>query len=78
MYSSPDGDDNKSVIVFRDEIPGLLDDERFISAFNAWHSFKLYGQLPFSGGYREQPCQWCDAVKMFEGIYNEHLEMERH
>jgi len=76
LYTSPDGDDDKAIIIFRDTIPELLNDELFISMFNAWHGFKLFG-LPFAGGYREQPCQWVDAVKMCEGIYNEHLERER-
>ncbi len=77
MYASPDGDDSKSVIVFRDEIPKLLNDEYFLSAFTAWHDFKVFGRLAYDGGYRDQPCQWCDAVKLFESIYNQHIEQRR-
>lgn len=77
LYASPDGDDNKAVIIWRDEIPELLDNEYFISVFEAWHGFKLYDTLPFIGGYRDQPCQWCDSIRLLEGMYNEHLEQER-
>ena len=73
---APDGDEKKAIVIVRDQIPDLLDDEYFVSVFTAWHRHKLFG-LPYEGGYMDQPCQWSDAVLLCEGMYNEHLERER-
>ena len=59
------------IAVDRNEIPGLLIDEGFILAVNEWHDYKQYGK-PYSGGIKEQPCQWYDVIKMFDGLYAKH------
>ena len=55
----------------RCDIPDILSDEGFVTALTEWHEFKSYG-LPYAGGVKDQPCQWFDIIKVFNGLYDKH------
>ena len=61
------------IVVTRSDIPGLLEDKGFYIAMREWNNYHRFG-LPFTGGWKEQPCQLIDVIELFDSLYEKHRE----
>lgn len=55
----------KLVTIMRSEVNAYLDDW-FWSAFDVWYRWKMFGCLPFSGGWAEQPAHLITVIEVAE------------
>ncbi|ADK81118.1 hypothetical protein [Sediminispirochaeta smaragdinae] len=60
--------DGKLVTILRSEVNEYLDDW-FWSAFSLWYRYKLFGALPFSGGWAELPAFIIEIIETAEAAY---------
>ncbi|ADK81602.1 hypothetical protein [Sediminispirochaeta smaragdinae] len=60
--------DGRLVTILRSEVNEYLDDW-FWSAFGLWYRYKLFGALPFSGGWAELPAFIVEIIETAEGAY---------
>lgn len=54
--------------IWRSEVNDYLD-AWFWSAFDVWHRWKLFGCLPFAGGWAEQPAHLVQIIESAEAAY---------
>lgn len=55
----------KLVTIMRSEVNEYLDDW-FWSSFDVWYRWKMFGCLPFGGGWAEQPAHLIRVIEVAE------------
>jgi len=64
----PNGD-----VIDRGDIPSLVNDADFLTAFNEWNSYHQFG-FPYDGGWKEQPCHLIDIIRLFDSLYDKYRD----
>lgn len=65
----------KLITVWKSEVAEWCDDW-FFSCLDLWYRWKMFGCLPFTGGWAEQPAHLVEIIETLQTAYKQHEARE--